>query len=104
MTTEADDQQLYELLDNLFTSLSPGISNSGLTWTRVVNLYRVLSRILAQCLQDDGSSEALWDMFSNVWKKVLRHVVGWIADNGGWVSPLLFSISINKWRSLIHMY
>lgn len=83
MTNDADNEHVSELMDGILSSLS----YRGLTWNGVVRLYRGLSRVLAQWfVEDDAPSAGLCDMFTDVWKQVLRHIVGWITDNGGWVS------------------
>lgn len=89
MTTETDGQNVSQLLDDILTSLAFHY-DAGMMWRGVARLYRALSRMLAQCVEGGSSSDGVWDTFSDIWKQVLRHVVGLIADNGGWVSPLLF--------------
>ena len=84
----SENFEIQDLIEDYVTSMSLGLG-SGLSWSSVVQLYRTLSRLLAQCL-DNGTAvpeeNEPWMSFTKLWKIVLQSVVGWIMDNGGWVS------------------
>ena len=78
--------QVNALIENLLASLSLG---HELSWNYVVSLYHALSRLLSQCLENREAPDVNEPLqnFQKLWKFVLQTVIGWIADNGGWVSP-----------------
>ena len=89
LTSETEQFQLTELVEDWLAYFSI-TSNSGPSWRNIVQLYQALSRLLAECLEEGGAvseDNERWLTFSKLWKIVLHTIVGWIADNGGWVSP-----------------
>jgi len=80
ITAEADIHDVTYLLESIIND------NAAWSWSAVARIFRALSRILAQCVLDEGSSS--WDVFADVWKHVLRNLLHLIANNGGWVSGL----------------
>lgn len=81
---EADTLTVTEIQDQLLASL--GVTN-GFSWRSVIQLYRALSRLLSESLNQSNLAESeAWQRFEELWKMALRVMVSWIADNGGWVS------------------
>ena len=79
ITSEADMQNVTELLETIVSS-----NASAWSWSNVARIFRALSHILAKIVS--GSDTTAWDVFTDVWKHVLRNLFTLIADHGGWVS------------------
>ena len=50
-------------------------------WNKIIaRLFHILAQFV-----DGGADSDTWDLFSDMWKLVLRNLFDMIADNGGWV-------------------
>ncbi|XP_054284142.1 bcl-2-related ovarian killer protein homolog B-like isoform X2 [Macrosteles quadrilineatus] len=86
-------------INNVITGVAHELSNSGMTWAKVVSLYAVAGGLAVDCVRQ-GHPEFLQSLVESVGEALEDDIAEWIAHNGGWTGLLSYCKPPNNEISL----
>ncbi|XP_046676689.1 bcl-2-related ovarian killer protein isoform X1 [Homalodisca vitripennis] len=76
-------------VNTVVTGVAHELSNSGITWAKIVSLYAVAGGLAVDCVRQ-GHPEFLPSLVESLGEALDDDMAEWIAHNGGWTGLLVY--------------